>query len=237
MKLSKEEILYEDKEIIVVHKKAGVATQTARLGESDMVSALKNYLKTPYIAVVHRLDQPVEGVLVFAKTKKAAANLSRQNAGQTMNKQYYAVVWMPKDKAEELEGVENVLVDYLLKDGKTNTSRVVNAQTAEAKRAELSFEIIKVAKMRNEDRKALVRVQLKTGRHHQIRVQMANAGMPLLGDIKYGSEEAKDFSRVHCIKNVALCACHLEFLHPTTGKKMEFQVEPMGEAFVSFFAN
>lgn len=234
MKLSKEDILYEDKEIIVVRKKAGVATQTARLGELDLVSALKNYLKVPYIAVVHRLDQPVEGVLVFAKTKKAAANLSSQNAGQTMNKQYYAVVWMPKDKVEEPGGEERVLVDYLLKDGKTNTSRVVNEQTTEAKRAELSYEVVTTVETVGGDRNTLIRVRLKTGRHHQIRVQMAHAGMSLLGDTKYGSEEAKNFSRIHRIKNVALCAYCLEFLHPITGKRMEFQVEPIGEAFASF---
>ena len=231
MRLSKEDILYEDQEIIVCHKTAGIATQTARLGEPDMVSMLKNYLKTDYIAVVHRLDQPVEGILVFAKTKKAAANLSSQNAGQTMNKQYYAAVWMPEEEAETQKGV---LVDYLLKDGKTNTSKVVNAQTPEAKRAELSYEIVKTQKLETDGKKALVRIALKTGRHHQIRVQMANAGMPLMGDAKYASEEFKAFSREQRIKNVALCAYRLEFLHPMTGKRMEFQAEPMGEAFRSF---
>ncbi len=231
MRLSKEDILYEDEEIIVCHKTAGIATQTARLGEPDMVSMLKNYLKTDYIAVVHRLDQPVEGILVFAKTKKAAANLSSQNAGQTMNKQYYAAVWMPEEEAETQKGV---LADYLLKDGKTNTSKVVSAQTPEAKQAELSYEIVKTQKLETDGKKALVRIALKTGRHHQIRVQMANAGMPLMGDAKYASEEVKAFSREQRIKNVALCAYRLEFLHPMTGKRMEFQVDPMGEAFRSF---
>ena len=235
MRLVKEDILYEDSEIIVCHKKAGVATQTARLGEADMVSALKNYLKTSYIAVVHRLDQPVEGILVFAKTKKAAANLSNQNAGQSMSKNYYAVILVQEDEAESVVLTkEAILVDYLLKDGKNNTSRVTTAQTPEAKRAELSYEIVKVSEPEDGSRSALVRVRLKTGRHHQIRVQMANAGMSLLGDTKYGSEEAKNFSRAHCIKNVALCAYSLEFLHPVTGKKMGFQVEPAGEAFAAF---
>lgn len=251
MKLSKEDIIYEDQEIIVCRKRAGIATQTARLGEADMVSALKNYLKTSYLAVVHRLDQPVEGVLVFAKNKKAAANLSSQNAKQSMSKVYYAVILLQitaqngdtmAQKCEEKmaaweTGKEYILVDYLLKDGKSNTSKVVDAAVAEAKRAELTYEILKLLPSEEGGQRALVRIRLKTGRHHQIRVQMANAGMPLLGDSKYGKEETKEFSRAHGIKNVALCAYHLEFAHPVTGKRMEFDTEPVGEAFCSFFAS
>lgn len=92
MRIKREDILYEDKEIIVCHKRAGAAVQTARLGETDMETELKKYFRTPYVAAVHRLDQPVEGVLVFARTKRAAGDLGRQSKGQTMNKQYYAVV-------------------------------------------------------------------------------------------------------------------------------------------------
>lgn len=232
VKIEEQDILYEDKEIIVCHKKAGMATQTARLGEADMVSALKNYLKTPYLAVIHRLDQPVEGVLVFAKTKKAAAGLSRQNAGQTMSKNYYAVVLM--QAGETVDSKETELVDFVLKDGKSNTSKVVSADTPGAKRAELTYQLVKVEETEDGSRKALVRVRLKTGRHHQIRVQMAHAGMPLLGDARYGNEEVRNLSRKQGIKNVALCAYHLEFLHPVSGKRMVFEIEPKGEAFVFF---
>lgn len=231
MNLTKENILYEDKEIIVCHKQAGVATQTARLGEVDMESALKKYLKTPYIGMVHRLDQPVEGILVFAKTKSAAAKLSKQNAGQSMSKNYYAIV-MPLDIARTEE--EGILIDYLLKSGRENISRVVEKGTLEAKRAELSYKIVKTVQLEEGLWIALVKVKLVTGRHHQIRVQMSNAGLPLLGDNKYGCETSGHLSRKLQIKNVALCAYRLEFFHPVTGKKMFFEIEPSGGAFRDF---
>lgn len=228
------DILYEDKEIIVCHKNSGIAVQTARLGEPDMETGLKNYWKADYVGLVHRLDQPVEGILVFAKTKRAAAELSRQNKGQIMNKKYYAVVLM--EKLDAADG-ENVLVDYLQKDGKGNISRVVGPDEKGGKRSELSYEIVKKMKALQPEKEretALIRIQLKTGRHHQIRLQMANAGMPLLGDGKYGSEESKAYSRKRHIKNIALCAYSLGFCHPVTGKRMEFDIMPSGEAFLPF---
>lgn len=231
MNLAKENILFEDKEIIVCHKQAGIATQTSRLGEVDMVNALRNYLKSPYIGVVHRLDQPVEGILVFAKTKGAAAKLSVQNAEQIMSKKYYAVV-IPLEMKEV--GREYILIDYLLKNGKENISRVVEKGTPGAKRAELSYKIVKTVQSEEGVRTALIEVKLITGRHHQIRVQMSNAGLPLLGDNKYGCEISERLSRKLQIKNVALCAYRLEFFHPVTGKKMVFEIEPSSAAFQTF---
>ena len=271
-KLAKEDILYEDDSIAVCRKQAGIATQTARLGELDLESALKNYWKASYVAVVHRLDQPVEGVLVFARTTESAARLSRQSAGQIMNKKYYAVVMA--DASMEA-GKENTLVDYLRKRGKENISEVVDKNTKDAKRAELVYEVVAVKEILLENgnnigiagghvtanklyngipsdkmwpgaverdagfRKqiALLRIQLKTGRHHQIRVQMAHGGMPLLGDGKYGSMESKGYSHRMCIKNIALCAYGLEFVHPVTGEKMNFEITPEGEAFTHFPVN
>lgn len=245
--LVEEDILYEDDYIIVCRKRAGMATQTARLGEQDLESALKNYWKTPYVAVIHRLDQPVEGILVFARTKEAAAVLSRQSAGQVMNKKYYAVVMMdaPRGNCNEKDffmssGEEIILVDYLQKNPRENISRVVNKGVKDGKRAELAYEVLAIKEATERNRAirkqiALLRVQLKTGRHHQIRVQMANAGMPLLGDGKYGSAESKDYSRRMGIKNIALCAYSLEFLHPVTGKKVNFEIAPKGNGFCSFF--
>ena len=133
-------ILYEDEDILVCHKPAGVAVQTKRLGQADMESLLKNYRvgkgEQPYIGVVHRLDQPVEGVMVFAKTKEAAASLSRQIAAKITDKYYYAMVdGVPKARKGMLE-------DYLLRDGRTNTSSVVDKGTPEAKRAELSYDVL-----------------------------------------------------------------------------------------------
>ena len=230
MRIKKEDILYEDKEIIVCHKRAGAAVQTARLGEPDMETELKKYFRTPYVAAVHRLDQPVEGVLVFARTKRAAADLSRQSKGQTMNKEYYAVVLGEGRKMPE---GKNILVDSLEKDGKANISKVV--EEGKGKRAELSYEIIRKRKEEGEGLEtALARIWLRTGRHHQIRVQMAHAGMPLLGDVKYGSERSIGYSRREEIKHTALCAYRLEFCHPATGEEMRFDIVPSEKVFLPF---
>lgn len=229
MQLTSQDILYEDKDIIVCHKKPGIATQTSRLGEPDMLSILKNYLRSSYIGLIHRLDQPVEGILVFAKTKEAAAGLSAQNEGETMSKKYYAAIAQEGEIREEA-----VLVDFLMKSGRENISKVVDKEVKGARRSELSYRIVKSLQQENGQRTALVRVKLGTGRHHQIRVQMANAGMPLLGDTKYGSEKSKCLSMDMGIKSVALCAYDLEFVHPKTGKKMNFMIEPSGNAFRMF---
>lgn len=228
-------ILHEDSDILVCHKPAGIATQTARVGQADMVSEVIGYLasrteaanKNPYLGVVHRLDQPVEGILVFAKNKTAAAVLSRQAAGERMEKEYLAVV-CGKEIPQSGE-----LTDYLLKDGRTNTSRVVPSEVKDAKKAILEYEVLE--KKQSEESElyqlALVRIRLHTGRHHQIRVQMANAGMPLLGDHKYADEAALAVSRRLELKEIALCASRLAFDHPVTRKRMQFQITPEGAAF------
>ena len=214
-------ILHEDEHVIVCYKPAGIATQTAKMGAQDMESLLKNYLykkekKMPYVAVIHRLDQPVEGILVFAKTPFAAKELNKGMQGAGFGKYYKAVLCgEPKQKKATLE-------DYLVKDGKTNTSRVCSKDEKEAKKAVLSYEVLK-----QENDKTLVQVKLETGRHHQIRVQMANMGCSIWGDTKYNSGENVDKSW----KNIALCAYHLEFVHPKTKKKMIFEIEPEGEGF------
>ncbi len=243
MRLDSGDILYEDKEIIVCRKQAGIATQTARPGEPDMESALKNYLKDEYIGVVHRLDQPVEGILVFAKTKNAAAKLSEQSKGKMMCKHYCAVAVPVKKESlgnggTEEEGFgepgrEYVLVDYLLKDGKRNISKVVAEGTPGAKRAELAYKIIKMRQTK-ELQTALLEIKLKTGRHHQIRVQLSNAGLPLFGDAKYGIGMEDTPGGIKQTKNVALCANRLEFFHPATGERMSFEIEPSGAVFRAF---
>lgn len=222
-------ILYEDKEIIVCHKAAGIAVQSARIGIPDMESTLKNSLvaknpgKMPYLGVVHRLDQPVEGVLVFAKNKKSAAGLTGQITSGSVTKEYLAVT------AQKVEKVQGHLEDYLKKDGKTNTSAVVTPETDGAKKAVLDYEVLnEVSDERTlTGKRILVRIQLGTGRHHQIRVQMAHAGMSLLGDRKYNPEDSSGLP-------LGLCSCHLVFRHPVTGKKLEFQVTPKGECFAGF---
>ncbi len=219
------EIIYEDKQIIICNKPAGIPVQSARIGIKDMVSILKNYRNEkenltgePYLGLVHRLDQPVQGVMVFAKTKEAAAELSRQVSDGRMKKQYLAVVC---GKPSEQEGT---LVDYLLKDGKTNTSKIVKEGTRGAKKAILSYRVVREF----EDR-TLVEVDLKTGRHHQIRVQMAGAKMPLLGDRKYNREAVEEN-----VPTVALAAYRLSFVHPKTKKVMTFEQMPKGPVFDNF---
>ncbi len=236
------EIIYEDKSIMVVRKPAGLAAQTAKVGQQDVVSELKNYLRQPYLGIIHRLDQPVEGLLVFAKTRDAAAELTaqlqRQGEGGTLHKQYYAVLC---GKPSENQGR---LVDYLYKDG-SGTAVVADAgsgpgtvgiregaKQSGAKRAALSWRILQTIDSPAE--MALAEISLETGRFHQIRVQLAHYGYPLLGDVKYGDDRTKSLSQRLCIKNAALCACRLEFAHPATKKIMSFQTEPRGQAFSYF---
>lgn len=199
-------ILFEDQHIIVCKKEAGVPVQTGRMSQMDMESALKNYLsaknkdgKIPYLAVIHRLDQPVRGVLVFAKTPFAAKNLNAQVTNHGMGKYYLAEVdgIIPKE--------QDTLEDYLLKDARTNTSKVVRSGTPNSKKAVLHY------KKRDEH---TVEIELVTGRHHQIRVQLSHAGMPLKGDMKYNKEAKPGV--------LGLCAYHLVFKHPKTGKEMGF---------------
>lgn len=222
-------ILYEDDVILVCHKPAGIAVQNARMGMADMESSLKNYLaprnpgKMPYLGIIHRLDQPVEGVLVFAKTPKAAAELNRQITAKTVTKEYLAVTaQIPDEKQGHLE-------DYLKKDNRTNSSAVVTQKTPGAKKAVLDYCVQEeVVDERTETgKRVLVKIILDTGRHHQIRVQMAHKGMPLLGDRKYNVSDKSGLS-------LGLCSCHLVFRHPATKKKMEYSVRPQNEAFVGF---
>lgn len=213
-------ILYEDEHIIVCYKPAGIPTQTKKLGEQDMVSLLKNYLKSGYVAVIHRLDQPVEGILVFAKTPFATKELNKGLQGEGFGKHYKAVVCgVPEEKVATLQ-------DYLVKDGRTNTSRVCEQIEKDAKKAVLSYEVLAIGKDDAKDH-SLVKIKLDTGRHHQIRVQMANMGCPIWGDAKYNTMEVQD----RRYRQIALCAYRLEFVHPKTKKKMEFEIEPKGEGF------
>lgn len=232
-------IIYEDESMIVVHKPAGIATQTARVGQRDMVSEMKNYLsgkpeyggkKEPYLGVVHRLDQPVSGILVFAKTKEAAAGLSRQISSGRMHKYYYAVVCgVPPAEEQQLE-------DYLYKEGKTNRSLIVKEGFPDAKKAKLSYKKIRTMMiLENGQEVTLVEVRLFTGRHHQIRAQLAHHNMPLLGDSKYGSEDSRFLDREIGCRDVALCAYKLILQHPVTRKEMVFERQPREEIFLPFF--
>ena len=228
-------IIYEDAQIIVCHKPAGIAVQSARLGEKDIESLLKNYLATsqshgsqgrstrsaqirrargssssgPYLAVLHRLDQPVEGLLVFAKTPEAARELNRQLTSLEFEKYYRAVVSGIPDPSE------GTLKDYLVKDARTNSSRVCKKDTPGAKTARLYYKTIETYPGSGT---SLVEIKLDTGRHHQIRVQMSHLGCPLVGDRKYGYESRKR------AEPLRLCAYKLCFKHPLDGRKLVFEL-------------
>lgn len=219
------EILFEDKYILICRKPAGVATQTKRLGQQDMESLLKNYRakkgEPPYIGIVHRLDQPVEGIMVFAKNQQAAAGLSKQVQDRVIGKYYYAILSdTPREK-------EAVLEDYLLTDKRMNLTKVVSADEQGAKKAKLEYEVVS-----EQGDKALVNIKLHTGRQHQIRVQFANIGCPLVGDAKYNTQQSTTGKNA----GLALCSYRLEFEHPTEKIPMQFEIQPEGEAFLRFFA-
>ena len=223
----KPRIIYQDNAIVVAYKPAGLATQTAKVGQPDMVSELKKLLKVRYLGVVHRLDQPVEGLLVFALTQEAAAKLTKQLAGGTLNKQYYAAV------SGKLSPGEGTLVDYLIKT-KENLAQVVTGKESsypDAKKAVLHYKIVEEALVPTAIQIGLADINIETGRFHQIRCQMANAGMPLLGDQKYGK------NTIPQIRNVALCAYKLVFQHPVTGKRMSLEISPENPAFEMFSGN
>ena len=217
-----EYIIYEDPNILVCQKPSGLAVQNASFGRKDLESILKTYLfekegKTnPYLGIVHRLDQPVQGLVVFAKNPQSAAALSAQVQDGRMKKYYRAVTCgIPKES-------EGRLIHYLKKNGKTNLSQVVGEKTPGAKKAELFYRVLET-----KEGQALVEIELFTGRHHQIRVQMAANKTPLYGDQKYNQNAQKG-------QQIALCACRQELQHPVTGKHMTFECKPEDGAFALF---
>lgn len=229
------QIVYEDEAVLVIRKPAGLATESAGIGQKDVVSELKNYVakknpgKMPYLGVVHRLDQPVEGLLVFAKTKKAAENLTAQLGKGTLKKEYLAVVC---GKVPENTGR---LVDYLAKEkGMAVVKDAADAQAEKAADPQAKKAVLTYTKKAETKELTLLAVQIETGRFHQIRAQLSHAGFPILGDEKYGSEESKELSREKKIRFTALCAASLSFRHPVTGKVMAFTQAPQNPAFAEF---
>lgn len=215
-------IIYEDAQMIVCHKPSGLAVQNASFEKKDLESIVRNYLAekngngVPYLGVIHRLDQPVQGLTVFAKDSKSAASLSAQVQDGRMKKYYLAVTSaVPEKKEADLE-------HYLKKDGRTNTSSVVNKGVAGGKKAILHYRVLEES-----ENCALMEIELFTGRHHQIRVQMAAAGAPLLGDHKYNPKGDEH-------NMIGLCANRLVLIHPKNGKKMEFSCDAQGSVFEIF---
>ena len=211
-------ILHEDNHIIVVLKPQNVPTCEDESKDLDLLSMIKDYIKTTYnkqgnvyVGMVHRLDRPTGGVMVFAKSSKAASRLSEQMKTGDFEKVYYAVLVGTLDKKEQ------TLTNYLKKNAITNTVYVC-AQTVEgAKKAELHYKVVE-----EKAGLSLVKIKLHTGRSHQIRVQTSNLGYPVYGDMRYGGENA--------VKgNLALWATSLSFTHPVTKERLCFKIEPPKE--------
>lgn len=204
------EVLFEDKELIVVIKERGLLSEE-NPAKPNMVTSLKELTKGE-IYPVHRLDKDVGGVMVYAKTRASAAELSKQVADRTMDKIYLARLHgTPEEKEGDLE-------DLLFFDKVKNKSFVVKKERRGVKKALLSYKVLS-----ENGESALVEVKLHTGRTHQIRVQFASRKMPLYGDRRYG---AKDESRI-----IALWSKEISFLHPATGERMKFEKMSEEEIF------
>ncbi len=257
-------ILYEDTHILVCVKPHGIATQSKSILYPDMVSLIKNHLAQasgtsgksgarkssssrnsgsadPYLAVIHRLDQPVAGILVFAKTPAAAKDLNKQLQNQGFGKYYRALVTNAPSEGE------GTLEDYMVKDTRTNTSRICSAKENGAKIARLHYNTVPADNWlftipSNSSHSSIsgtclqssdptekntafhgieLEIHLDTGRHHQIRVQLAAIGCPIVGDTKYNPELAGTKGW----QTIRLCAYKLDFKHPVTHKTMHFQLE------------
>lgn len=217
MKTKQPNILFEDDSIIVCFKPAGVPTQSGQVGIPDMESLLKNHIHqstqtnhAPYLSIIHRLDQPVSGLLVFAKTLQAAKALNMQLTHQGFGKYYLALVnGIPQNTDDSLE-------HYLIRDRRTNMSRVCPNGTPDSKKAILHYKIIE---FRNDDT-CLLEIHLDTGRHHQIRVQLAHIGCPIVGDTKYNTNTQNK----NGWQELKLCAYKLSFRHPVTRQEQQFDI-------------
>ncbi len=223
-------ILYEDKDLLVVHKPAGLAVQTKDILQKDLCTFLQSYLPGNYLGILQRLDQPVEGILVFGKTKRATSHLHQQLIEHRIEKRYLAVV-CPKEGAPALfpgEETEHELRDYLLKAPQGNLSSVVPQGTPGCKESFLSYRTLSLLEKEGPFfPQALLSIHLGTGRHHQIRVQLSHAHLPILGDVKYG---------VANLKGLGLCATSLSFVHPSTGETLHFEKKPDGAPFAPFMS-
>lgn len=202
-------IIYEDNHLLVVLKPINIPVQEDDSKDLDMLTYLKKYLKEKYnkpgnvyLGLVHRLDRPVSGIMVFAKTSKAASRLSEQIRNHTFKKEYMAVLCGKTPK-------KDILVDKLLKNPKTNTTVV----SEKGKESILSYELIKY-----KNNYSLVKINLETGRSHQIRVQFSSRGYPLYGDQRYNKNALPK-------QQIALFANKLEFIHPVTKEKLFFEEE------------
>ncbi len=205
------EILFEDKELIVCIKERGLLSQKGKEGEVTMLTLLSEHTGKE-VYPVHRLDREVGGVMVFAKTPKAASALSSQVTDRTMEKEYITVAQGCPDEKE------GTMEDFLFFDKSKNKAFTVKKERRGVKKALLSYKVLN-----EKDGHSLIRVKLHTGRTHQIRVQLASRKMPIVGDRRYGSKAES--------KIIALWSCFISFVHPVTGERMSFEKMSEEEIF------
>ena len=214
-KMEKLKVIYEDNHIIVVEKTPNIASQADKTGDIDMLTMVKQYIKEKYnkpgdvfLGVVHRLDRPTTGIVVFAKTSKALTRLNETFKNRETQKTYWAVVknCPPKEK--------DTLVHFLKRNTKNNTSKAHSKEVPESKKASLSYQIIKKL-----DNYFVLEIDLHTGRHHQIRAQLQAIGCPIKGDLKYGFDRSNPDGGIH------LHARKLILTHPVSKEIITFNAE------------
>lgn len=205
------EVVYEDNHIIIVNKQSGEIVQGDKTGDEPLSETIKKYLKEKYakpgnvfLGVVHRLDRPVSGLVVFAKTSKALTRLNDMFRNGEVHKTYWAIV--KQRPAEE----EKILENYLVRNEKQNKSYAYDKEVKNAKKAILHYKMIGCS-----DNYSLLEVDLKTGRHHQIRCQLAHMGCPIKGDLKYG------FPRSNPDGSICLHARRVQFTHPVSKETID----------------
>ncbi len=210
--LVRNNLIYEDNHLLVFNKQQGVLVQGDITGDISLLEILKKYLKISkkktgnvYLGLVHRLDRISSGVIVFAKTSKALSRLNKQFKNREVSKKYWAIV-----EGENIPKEEK-LINWLKKNQKKNKSFVINKELKGSKRAILKYKLIK--KLKNY---SFIEVELETGRHHQIRSQIAHRGFPIKGDIKYGSKRSSKNSFIY------LHSRQLTLVHPVTNEKLKF---------------
>ncbi|VFA42603.1 Ribosomal large subunit pseudouridine synthase D [Chryseobacterium indologenes] len=207
----KEQIVYEDNHLLVVNKKVGQLVQGDKTGDESLLESIKNFIKirdakpgNVFLGLVHRIDRPTSGLVIYAKTSKALSRLTQMVKNREVKKTYWAVV------VKEMIPQSQRLVHYLKKNEKNNKAIVFPKATEGAKEAILTYHVIKTL-----DNYLLLEIDLETGRHHQIRAQLSKTGVPIKGDLKYGSPRSNPDGGIN------LHARKLEFIHPVTKEKIE----------------
>lgn len=202
----KQQILYEDNHILIINKKVGQLVQGDKTGDKSLLELIKNYIKerdqkpgNVFLGLVHRIDRPTSGLVIYAKTSKALSRLTQMVKNREVKKTYWAIV--PKEMIPQSQ----TLTHYLKKNEKNNKAIVYSQETEGAKKAVLTYQILKIM-----DNYQLLEVDLQTGRHHQIRAQLSKIGVPIKGDLKYGAPRSNPDG------GISLHARTLEFIHPVS---------------------